>query len=73
MIEVAIVVAGAMGDLALSTLPALTAERQLFTRVVVGTQAEAGMVLERLDAAGLEVLTVTERAPLGPAAEWVNP
>lgn len=63
MIDVEIVVAGALGDLVLSTLPGFTAERRLFTRLVVADQAAAGNVLARLQEADLEVVAVTELAP----------
>ncbi len=63
MIDVEIVVAGALGDLVLSTLPGFSAERRLFTRLLVPDQASAGHVLARLEAVGLEVVAVTERAP----------
>lgn len=66
MIDVEIVVAGALGDLVLFTLPGFTAERLLFTRLVVSDQGAAGHVLARLEAAGLEVVAVTELAP-GPS------
>lgn len=59
MIDVEIVVAGALGDLALSTLPGFAGQRRLFTRLVVAGQTEAGVVLERLEVAGLEVVSVT--------------
>jgi hypothetical protein len=63
MIDVEIVVAGALGDLVMFTLPGFTAERRLFTRLVVADQAAAGHVLNRLQEAGLEVVAVTELAP----------
>ncbi|MGB8020498.1 MAG: hypothetical protein WCF04_04675 [Candidatus Nanopelagicales bacterium] len=63
-----IVVAGALGDLVLFTLPGFTAERRLFTRLVVADQVAAGNVLARLQEAGLEVVAVTELA-----AESSNP
>ena len=69
MIDVEIVVAGALGDLVLSTLPGFTAERRLFTRLVVADQAAAGNVLARLEDAGLEVVAVTELAPESSSAE----
>ena len=69
MIDVQIVVAGALGDLVLSTLPGFTAERRLFTRLVVADQAAAGHVLARLEAEGLEVVAVTELAPESSSAE----
>lgn len=69
MIDVEIVVAGALGDLVLSTLPGFTAERRLFTRLVVADQAAAGHVLARLETAGLEVVAVTELAPGSTSAE----
>ena len=63
MIDVEIVVAGGLGDLVLSTLPGFTAERRLFTRLVVADQAAAGHVMARLETEGLEVVAVTELAP----------
>jgi hypothetical protein len=63
MIDVEIVVAGALGDLVMFTLPGFTAERRLSTRLVVADQAAAGHVLARLQEAGLEVVAVTELAP----------
>lgn len=60
MIDVEIVVAGALGDLVLSMLPGFTAERRLFTRLVVADQAAAGHVLARLETEGLEVVAVKE-------------
>ena len=63
MIDVEIVVAGALGDLVLSTLPGFSAERWLLTRLVVADQTAAGNVLARLESVGLEVVAVTELAP----------
>lgn len=69
MIDVEIVVAGALGDLVLSTLPNFTAERRLFTRLVVANQRQAGAVLAALEAAGLEVATVTELPRADPVGQ----
>lgn len=69
MIDVEIVVAGSLGDLVLSTLPGFTAERRLFTRLLVPDQASAGRVLARLEAVGLEVVAVTELAPKSSSGE----
>jgi hypothetical protein len=60
MIEVEIVIAGALGEVALSMLPELAAERRLYTRLIVADQTIAGAVLARLEAAGFEVVRVAE-------------
>lgn len=60
MIEVEIVIAGALGEVALSMLPELAAERRLYTRLLVADQTVAGAVLSRLEDAGFEVVSVAE-------------
>lgn len=60
MIEVEVVVEGGLGELALSLMPGFVAERRLFTRLTVASQAEAVASLARLERAGLEVTRVVE-------------
>jgi hypothetical protein len=68
MIDVEIVIAGALGEVALSMLPELAAERRLYTRLLVADQNVAGAVLSRLEAAGFEVVRVAELHPHGSRA-----
>lgn len=63
MIEVEIVIAGALGDVVLSMMPELDAERRMFTRLLVADQTAAGIAMSRLQAAGFEVLRVAELNP----------
>lgn len=60
MIQVEIVVAGALGDLVLSMFPELHADRRLDTCVVVAGQAAAAALLGTLGHAGVEVTSVVE-------------
>ena len=60
MIDVEIIVAGALGELAQSMIPELGATRMLLTRLVVANERAAGTTLAQLEAAGLEVIAVTE-------------
>ena len=65
MIQVGIVVAGAMGDLVVSMFPELDADRRLDTRVVVTGQAAAAALLATLGHAGIEVTSVVELPQAG--------
>lgn len=69
MITVEIVVAGGLGEVGLSMMPELTAERWLLTRLLVADQTTAGAVMSRLQGAGFEVLRVAE---LGTSASGVT-
>ena len=65
MIQVEIVVAGAMGDLVVSMFPELDADRRLDSRVVVTGQAAAAALLATLGDAGIEVTSVVELPEAG--------
>jgi hypothetical protein len=65
MIEVEIVVAGGLGEVALSMMPELAAERRMLTRLIVADQAGVAVVMSRLERRGLEVLRVAELGASG--------
>jgi len=72
MIQVEIVVAGGLGDLVVSMLPELHADRRLDTRVVVTGQDAAAALLATLGRAGIEVTSVVEEPTLG-APDQLHP
>lgn len=61
MIQVQIVVAGGLGDLALSMFPELHGQRRQTSWFTVPDQATAAAVLARLTTAGIEVVGVAEQ------------
>lgn len=65
MIQVEIVVAGALGDLVVSMFPELDADRRLDTCVAVTGQAAAATLLATLGRAGIEVTSVVEAPEVG--------
>jgi hypothetical protein len=63
MIQVEIVVAGALGDVVASMFPELHADSRRDTRVLVTGQAQAAALLASLERAGIEVTSVVEVVP----------